>query len=303
MDLQAMQKMDQVSGLSDNDMQAMDHVSGLGNNQPSGMMDNPVGKVVDFVAPAIKSNYNVVKNQMDYQKTLPNTQGDLGASINNAVNSTGHLASQLPGAGLSDAETILNMLGGKALVSGGVATAKVLPQLPKYLSKGGLANLTEQAASKATEAGQSIHWDDLMAQAKKEVIKKFGDNAATRQALGSVTSPRVPAGVEAVKGSLHQTPEQLLQLRRNLSNSYGNRIFQGAGEGGVNALEQKVASTFRGVVSKSLHQLAPETIKPDQFYTLYSKFSGPVAKELFKVLGIPTVAGLLGAEAFNAFKK
>lgn len=333
-----------------------DKYFGTSKSQGITMTNNPVGGAVDFLAPALKQNANVISDTMNYGSSLPNAKGNLPQAISNASNTTGHLVSQLPGAALSDAETAFNTLGGGALLKGGAKVlthpgevVKTIAQIPKYLSKGGIAGLTDKAASKATQQGNFVHWDDLMQQARQKAIKQFGDNAATRKALDNVISPRTPAGIEnplsptqlangatevapndlvkALLGELklnpekaispidelfsggakpiagktqnvlQQTPEQLLQLRRNLLSSYGKTLLQAPTEKGISALENKVAGVVRGTVSENLHRIAPGTIRPDQLYKMYSK-GGPVLKNLLKIIGIPALA-ISGYEALK----
>lgn len=87
---------------------------------------NPVMKVVDFLAPAIKTNANVVANQMDYQSRMPNTKGDLLGSVKNAAMATGNLASQLPKAALDDALTMLGAKGLKQVATHPVQSVKAM---------------------------------------------------------------------------------------------------------------------------------------------------------------------------------
>ncbi len=325
------------------------------------LMDNPVAKVVDFLAPALKTNYNIIADQTNYPNTLPDAKGNIGQGLSNAATATGHLAEQAATTIPADIGTILNSMGGGALLKNGAkvianpaGTMKTLAQIPKYLTKQGIAGLTDEAAANSTKAGASIHWDELMNQARQKAIKQFGDNASVRQALDNVISPRTPAGIEnapselenisgttqaspndlakallnelkinpdkaispidelfsgvkpaigEAQNALKQTPEQLLQLRRNLVNSYGKSLFQAPSEKGLSALENKVASVVRGTVSDNLHRIAPGTVTPDKLYALHSKVASPVMKELMKLLGVSATAGLVGGEALKAFNK
>jgi hypothetical protein len=281
------------------------------------------------------------------RSTVSNEAGDISKSFSPDLNDNPIVrsligATQIAGAAGAP-EAALNT------AKTGIDIAKAIPQLPKYLTKSGVAGLTENAASKATKAGQSIHWDDLIQQARDKVIKQFGDNAATREAFDNVTASRVPAGIEdplaqtqlvgntnqvpvndlvkallgelkttpdkaispvdellsqsakpianAASDTLHMTPDQLLQLRRNLLNSYGKSILQGSTDKGISALEQKIAGIVRGSVSKNLHNIAPETIRPDKLYSMYSKggvWGGDVPHLLLKYLAAPAIAGVIG---------
>jgi hypothetical protein len=169
--------------------------------------DNPVGNAVNFLAPAIQSNLGAVGNVLDYQSKQQRPE-NFGQAVSNAASATGNLVTQLPKVAWDDAMTILGAKGLKQVVTHPIQTAtgvtQAISQVPKYFTKGGVANLADQAASKATQAGQSIHWDDLMAQAKAKVIKQFGDNAAVRKALSNVISPRVPSGIDNPLSTVQQ---------------------------------------------------------------------------------------------------
>lgn len=256
-------------------------------------------KAGDFVAPTATEKITNSSNNLSMGSNKPMSLPDAAA---NAAKQTGDFAKYIfdpklikelgtIAAGAEVAPVVGGAIG-NIVSKGAKFTGPVVESIAnasKYLTKGGLSSLTDEAATAATKEGQYIHWDDLMEQARERIIKQLGDNKATRKAFSNVTAPRTPAGIESLPETLRQTPENLLTLRRNLINSYGKNILQGSSESGLSALEQKIAGIVRGTVSDNLHRIAPGTVRPDQMYRIYSK-SGPVAKQLLKLIGVPALA-------------
>jgi hypothetical protein len=156
-----------------------------------------------------------------------------------------------------------------------------------YLTKKGVANLTEKAASKATEQGASAGWTDLVSSIEKGVIDKLGDTPKVRRALGEILSsinPRKLGAVEPQPGpnmpfyfnrpaagivdEVGKSANELLTGRRQILARQGTgilKLFKGTD------INDKVSGIVRNELSKNLHKIAPETKLPDKLYSLYSK--------------------------------
>lgn len=74
-----------------------------------------------------------------------------------------------------------------------------------FLTKGGVAGKSTQAAQKATQAGKSMNFDDLATQIRKEVFDQFGKTTEVKKAvdklISGLTPPYAPGESTAATGA------------------------------------------------------------------------------------------------------
>ena len=162
---------------------------------------------------------------------------------------------------------------------GAYLLGKVLP----YLTKKGVINKTNEAVKTATEKGKGMTFSDLSEAAKEKVKQKLGWTQEVRDAFNSTITEKTPASIEPGAGNFD--PQQMLDWRRQIQARQGSGIFKFLQKGGD--MQGKVDSIIRSTVSENLHKLAPESIKPDKLYSLYSSggklIEGDVPTKLLKV--------------------
>lgn len=142
--------------------------------------------------------------------------------------------------------------------------------------------MTRKGAARATEtladnSGARVSADALKSQIEKAVLEKYGDVPEVRSALNTIKSslsPELPIGhagdLNAYIGGSEPTLSlsDILANRRQITNRGGQNFLQRILTG--SDIEGKVNNTARQVLSGTLHNLAPETILPDQLYSLYA---------------------------------
>lgn len=285
----------------------------------SGNLLNQIGGMAqgvgNFIAPArtkaITQGPGQILNAMAKQ---PKPQGNILQRIpqafSNAAQSTGELAKVVGNPGVV-AETGVQAL----LQSPGQATGlmKLLPKqtgLPfvanqleaggqllgaglKHLTKGSAAKATERAADKATQQGAVTLLREfnkvpgLFDQIEEAVAKRYGKGKDVTNVVGKLLKEQLPADMNI---SSAMTPTQQLAWRRQLLNKYGTSIIEKLLKG--TSIEEKVAGTVRGTVSKSFHKAVPETVPLDKLMTFYSsKFGGDLPTLIKKYGWIPFAKG------------
>jgi hypothetical protein len=163
-----------------------------------------------------------------------------------------------------------------------------LYELLPWLSKGGLANITNQrvadASGDVTKDVPVVGEGGVVPQTQAAVEKKLGSGSDVIDALNKVLMQHSPlkdmesytpleganlyAGQDAgnVPDELMSNPQDLLDTRRQVTNAYNAKNLFGNGNG----LEQKVADAYRATLSQNLHEQVPSTKLPDLLYSLFS---------------------------------
>lgn len=236
--------------------------------------NNPVMGAANFLSPAIGANVGAVANQMDYMNQQPSGKGNLGQSFQNALGATGHLASQLPGVAVADATSILGGKGIKQAVTHPIQTAQSIAKPFQLATKKGATSITTKAVQSATAAGKTAKWDDIANEVRDAVKSQYGNSVEHTRAVNKFLAQEVPAKLGK---NVTKTPTELLQLRRQiLARSGTGNIIQKLMN--VKTTEDQVAGTARNVVSKYVHQLAPESQAADKAYTMWKKIGGSPAE-------------------------
>lgn len=266
------------------------------------VQSNPVMQTANFLSPGIGANINATANQMDYMANQPNTKGDLGASATNALDATGHLAEQLPGAAVGDALSIVGGKGIKNVVTNPVQAVKSVTNPivtgAKLLTKKGAANITTNAAKAATDLGKTAKWNDIANEVRTAVQSQYGNSVEHMRAAEKLLAQEAPAKLGK---NISKTPSELLDLRRQIlaRSGTGNIISKLMG---MKNTEDQVAGVARNIISQHVHELAPESKMADKAYSLWSKAKGSPAEwigrslvgatagKVGKVLGIPESA-------------
>lgn len=164
----------------------------------------------------------------------------------------------------------------------------ILRAIP-YLTKGQVIKKTNEAVAKATAEGKGMTFDDLSQLAENKVKAKLGWTNEVRKAFNSTIVEKTPASIEPGAGKFD--PQQMLDWRRQIQARQGSGIFNLLQKG--SDIQGKVDSIIRSTVSENLHKLAPESIKPDKLYSLYSRggklIEGDIPTKLLKI-GAATIA-------------
>lgn len=284
--------------------------------------NNPVGKIADFISPAIHANTGILANQMDYMKNQPNATGNFPQALSNAASATGHLASQLPEAGLNDALSIFGAgaLKGGANIAKQVATHPIqsaqavgstLSAIPKFgqsaiaLAKQLPNNLSYNQIGKAINTAATnapkISWDTQVAD--KAIANAKDLPKSVQEALGKLLSKQEPPMdlVQQPNGNFTSQPPsisgtQALELRKTLGASQAKDIFGRLKLPSSNDTQQ-ATDVLRRTVSDTLKQVAPDIKTPDAWYSFYKRIHGDVPTWGKRIVGGYIADQILGNKA------
>lgn len=167
-------------------------------------------------------------------------------------------------------------------VAGSTATGALLNVLlqgpfkaKEWMGKAGLAQMTSKAAEEATKQGVAFSNEDVKQAIISEATKNGKDTPEMARAIDEMFKNKMSKSI-AEQG--YMTPNDLLNLRRNLTTSEGGNLFQQilshlTKNPGTDAELQAMRSA-RNVASDLVHQTAPTSVAPDQLYALYKRFGG-----------------------------
>lgn len=265
---------------------------------------NPVAKVVDFLAPAIKSNANLIANDIDFRSRQSNTKGDLPGSIRNAAAATGNLVSQFPKVAFDDAMTILGAKALKGVVTNPVGSAKAAGEVVKTIVNpiGTLKNVAgKKIQEKATSAGNV---------AEDVLEKKFGTLRAPNKEMVSGEGSLAKIGEK--NGLIKELQKEIMAQGRSAGGnvpqpSYLDILnarkgaYKEAYDNLAPAAERGLKKNIGRAYKEILHEEIPDLKRWDQIYSAIATLERHIPG-IARWIGIPaaTVAGLNAVKGFSS---
>lgn len=150
------------------------------------------------------------------------------------------------------------------------------------LTKGGAANAATNAAENSTATKT---FDELSNEIRAKVLGKFGNVPEVTGQLEkniSAMAPELPVGHAGDPnaymglGDPSLSASNILDFRRQMTNRGGQNFIQRMLSG--SDVAGKVDNATRQVLSSTLHSMVPETLLPDQLYSLYANKGVNAAK-------------------------
>ncbi len=182
----------------------------------------------------------------------------------------GEVTSGTVGATQDSSQGFTNAMGLATDAQGALGVVKALP----LLTKRGAVTATTKAVQQATTAGKAAKWDDIASEIRNAVKSQYGNSVEHARAVNKFLAQEVPA---KLGNAVTKTPNELLTLRKQiLARSGTGNIIQKLMN--VKTTEDQVAGVARNVVSKYVHQLAPESQVADKAYTMWKKIGGSPAE-------------------------
>lgn len=171
-------------------------------------------------------------------------------------------------------QNIAGDVGGAAATLGGGELLGLGVKAAPLLTKAGAAARTSKAVQAATAAGKTAKWEDIANEVKRAVKSQYGNSVEHTNAVNKFLAQESPAKLGK---NVTKTPQELLMLRKQiLARSGTGNIIQKLMN--VKTTEDQVAGVARNVVSKYVHQLAPDSQAGDKAYTMWKKIGGSPAE-------------------------
>lgn len=253
---------------------------------------NPVMKVVDFLAPAVKTNINMVANDADYRSRLPNTKGDLMGSVKSAAMATGNLATHIPNVLKDDILTIVGAKGLKQVATHPIQSAKAVGGAVRNTvnPKGFIGRKIENEAAKAGNVPIDVLEKKFgtFTQPNLNLVKGQASAAKLSQRGGLVSELKQEImGQGRSGGGVVPQPkyEDILKLRQGSYKEAYDNLAPAAQRG----LKKNIGRAYKEI----LHEELPNIKKWDDLYSAISTLERHVP-------GILKWAGILGAPAGGA---